>query len=397
MKKLLKIDKTAAVNLVTELIAIPGGPGDEAKIAARIRQELIALGVSPRSIRFDKANQSTVLKSSTGNMVAYLPGLGKFRNAPRRMLSTHMDTVPLCVGAVPKRQSKTRITAAGNTGLGADNRSGCGSILTAVRELTEAAWDHPPLTLLFTVQEEVGLQGAQNLDASMLREPEVSINVDGGDPCEMVYAAIGGRQWRTTIHGIASHAGCHPEDGASAATIFAKAQARLTADGWHGQVKQGRNRGTANIGSVRGGAATNVVMDELVVTGECRSHSKPFLDRMMRTYERAFEDSAKQTKNAAGKCGHIEFEVTNAYPSFRMSKTHPSVKAVERALATLELTPRLRQIDGGLDANCLTGVHGTPAITIGAGAHDIHTVNEYLDIPEYLDACRVLLHVASGR
>ncbi|MDP7397355.1 MAG: hypothetical protein QF541_10840, partial [Lentisphaeria bacterium] len=58
--------------------------------------------------------------------------------------------------------------------------------------------------------------------------------------------------------------------------------------------------------------------------------------------------------------------------------------------------PNFRVIDGGLDANCLTAIHGIPAVTIGAGDHNPHTVNEYLDVPEYLDACRVLLQFAAG-
>ena len=393
---LTSIDKQAAIELVMELIAIPGGPGDETAVAARIKADLIKNGFATRNIRHDKANRHTRCPSPTGNMIACLPGRGKLRNAARRLLSTHMDTVPLCLGAVPLRKSKNRIVPAGNTALGGDNRSGCASILTAIRELHSSGCDHPPLTLLFTVQEEVGLSGAQHLDASLLRSPQLAINVDGGNPADLVIGAIGGRQWQADIHGIAAHAGCHPEDGASASNVFAIAHATLVADGWHGKVEQGRNRGTANIGSLGGGDATNVVMDRLQVTGECRSHSKSFLDRMMRTYENAFTKAAKQTKNASGQCAGVEFKVTNAYPSFTMSKRHPSVSAVVDALAVTRRRPNFRVIDGGLDANCLTAIHGIPSVTIGAGDHSPHTVNEYLDVPEYLDACRVLLQFATG-
>jgi len=117
---------------------------------------------------------------------------------------------------------------------------------------------------------------------------------------------------------------------------------------------------------------------------------------MMRTYENAFTKAARQTKNASGQGASVEFKVTNTYPPFSMSKRHPAVGAVVDALAVTRRRPNFRVIDGGLDANCLTAIHGIPAVTIGAGDHNPHTVNEYLDVPEYLDACRVLLQFAAG-
>jgi tripeptide aminopeptidase len=40
-------------------------------------------------------------------------------------------------------------------------------------------------------------------------------------------------------------------------------------------------------------------------------------------------------------------------------------------------------------------VHGFPAVTLGCGQHDIHTVNERLNIPEYLNACQIALQLAA--
>ena len=75
---------------------------------------------------------------------------------------THMDTVPLCAGAKPKRQGK-KIVNAVKTALGGDNRTGCAVLVTLVAELLRHKPDHPPLTLLFTVREESGLFGARHV------------------------------------------------------------------------------------------------------------------------------------------------------------------------------------------------------------------------------------------
>ena len=44
--------------------------------------------------------------------------------------------------------------------------------------------------------------------------------------------------------------------------------------------------------------------------------------------------------------------------------------------------------NGGLDANWLDK-HGIPAITIGAGQAEIHTIKEYVNLGEYEKGCRL--------
>ena len=50
--------------------------------------------------------------------------------------------------------------------------------------------------------------------------------------------------------------------------------------------------------------------------------------------------------------------------------------------------------DGGLDANWLNA-RGLPTITFGAGQHGPHTVDEFVEISEYLDGCRLGLALAT--
>jgi tripeptide aminopeptidase len=45
-----------------------------------------------------------------------------------------------------------------------------------------------------------------------------------------------------------------------------------------------------------------------------------------------------------------------------------------------------------LDANFLN-VKGIPTVTLGAGQHNPHTVDEYADLDEYLTCCKLLLQI----
>jgi tripeptide aminopeptidase len=49
---------------------------------------------------------------------------------------------------------------------------------------------------------------------------------------------------------------------------------------------------------------------------------------------------------------------------------------------------------GGLDANSFQK-HGVPTVTIGAGQYEIHTVKEYMDLPEFTNGCRLAVALAT--
>ena len=56
--------------------------------------------------------------------------------------------------------------------------------------------------------------------------------------------------------------------------------------------------------------------------------------------------------------------------------------------------PELRIANGGLDANWLVR-HGIPTITFGAGQNNIHTVDEFVELADYLAGCRMALALAT--
>ena len=52
--------------------------------------------------------------------------------------------------------------------------------------------------------------------------------------------------------------------------------------------------------------------------------------------------------------------------------------------------------NGGLDANWMVK-HGVPTVTFGAGQNEIHTVKEWVDLPEFLEGCRLAVALAAGQ
>jgi tripeptide aminopeptidase len=389
-------DEDAAVDRLMRFLAVEGITGQEKAISRAVARELEAVGVPRRSIRHDSAHERIPLPTQTGNLIVTLPGT---RPGKRLLFMTHMDTVPLCAGAVPVRK-KERIVAEGPTALGGDNRTGVACLVTLAATLLERQLPHPPLTLLFTVREESGLYGARHVDPADVDGVEMGFNVDGREPAEITVGAVGAERWEVEITGKASHAGVHPEQGISATLVAALALAEVKKGGWFGLIDKKQGKGTSNVGSFGGrdgtsaGAATNVVTDYAHLRGESRSHDAAFVKVITRAYRDAFQHAAEQVTDDRGGKARVKFSAQLDYHPFRLSEKEPVVRHAWAAAERAGLTPSLRVANGGLDANWLVR-HGIPTITLGAGQNKIHTIEEFVEVPLFLAGCRMALALAT--
>ena len=386
------VSDAEALRLVMDMMAIPGRSGEEAAAANFIRGHLAAAGIDAVDLRSDDANRRTPLGGQIGNLVLKLPGTTR---GPRRMLSAHIDTVPVCLGSRPVRKGGHVVSADKSTGLGADDRSGATALLTTVLAIKRGDLPHPPLTILWTVQEEVGLFGARHVKKSMLGNPKLAFNFDGGSSAKLTLGATGGYRMTIDVRGLASHAGGAPAEGVSAIAIASLAIADLVTSGWHGQIVKGRHVGTSNVGVIQGGDATNVVTDHVQLRAEARSHDPKFRQRIVKEIETAFQRAARAVRNTAGKHGAVSFEGQLDYEAFRLKRDEPSVVAALAAVRAEGREPELAISNGGLDANWLTA-HGIPTVTLGCGQRNIHSVHEELDVDEFQTARRIALRLATA-
>lgn len=392
------IDHNAAIALLMRFLAVEGITGQEKNIAREIQTALKEAGVSSKQIRFDDAHARIPLPTQTGNLIAYLPGTAP---GPRFLFMTHMDTVPLCAGAVPVRKGK-KIVPKAQTALGGDNRTGCAVLVQLAATLIKHKLPHPPITLLFTVREESGLFGARYVDTDVLQRPEMAFNFDGRSAADITIGAVGADRWEVDIEGKASHAGVYPDRGISASMIAALAMSDIYNSGWFGKVVKDGREGTSNIGSIgdakgkSAGEATNVVTDYVHIKGESRSHDSKFFREITTAYKSAFTDASCKVKDHEGKTGKVRFTSRTDYHPFRLKKDSPAVQRAISAVRAIGREPTTKMTNGGLDANWMVK-HGIPTVTFGAGQNDIHTVKEWVDIPEFLEGCRLAIELATKR
>lgn len=392
----LQPDLDQALADVMALMALPGPSRQERPVWQHVERQLLAAGARPEWIQMDNAHQLSA--GDVGNLILKLPGT---RRGPRRMLMAHLDTVPLCVGCRPVLEKTPALplgtvrSADSKTALGADNRAGTAVLLSTACEILRRGLDHPPLTFLWTVQEEIGLCGAEHANLAILGRPKLAFNWDGGPPEKLSVGATGAYRFHIEITGLASHAGNAPEKGISAIAIAALAIAELHEKGWHGLVVRGTRRGTCNVGVLNAGDMTNVVAPRAELRAEVRSHDPKFRLQIAKAVEGAFRRAARAVKSSDGRRGSVVIQRQLDYESFLLGSKEPCVLAAEAAVRGAGLEPFRAVSNGGLDANWLTA-RGIPTVTMGCGQQNVHTTSERLDVAMFHNACRIALRLATA-
>ena len=385
----------SAIHDLLALLPIPGPPAQEKEVADYLHQAFVTMGIPEAQIAYDRAQDQSEYGGNVGNLIVKIAG---HLAAPTLMFSTHMDTVPDCVGCQPRWDQANRriINEAAGTALGGDNRAGCAILLTLARELMRLKGNHPPIVLTFFIQEEVGLVGARGLDVRLLGEalPAMCVNLDGGRVEEVVTAVIGSQRFTIDITGIAAHAGSRVAEGVSAAIIAAKAIAELEVEGWNGRIEKPEGRGTANVGILEGGKGSNVVMPSLHILAEARSHDPQFRHKIIATWQNAFQRAAATVTNIHKQHGSVTFGPGPTYEAYALPNDAPVVRKVAEAAEHIGLPIKLVSDDGGMDANWVVA-HGIPCVTLNIGQRDIHTPDEWIDLHDFERACQLVIAIAT--
>jgi tripeptide aminopeptidase len=337
----------------TTLCRIPSPTGDERACADCITAQLQSLGLT-----VEEDDAGSAVGSNAGNLLARIPGAGQ-RSI---LLCAHIDTVPLTAAVEPVQVNGGWENA--NQGiLGADNKSAVAALLELVRVL--AAREQPPpvgVELLFTVAEETGLNGAREFDVSRLVS-QFGYVFDHASPWgEVIVSSPSHVMITAEIRGKAAHAGLHPEQGVNA--IVAAAEA-ITA------MPQGRldEHTTANVGTVFGGTAANVVADRCVVEAEVRGLVQERVDSLVTMAVDALQDAA----DGAG-CD-LDIGLQQTFTGYELNAAEPSVEVAQRALRRVGYEPRFVATGGGADANAFR-LDGFECTNLANGTERAHERTE---------------------
>jgi tripeptide aminopeptidase len=324
------------------------------------------------------------INGEADNLIVRFAATG--RDAAPLMLSVHMDTVEPCANVQPQLQNGI-FTSAGETILGSDDKSGIAEIIEALEILREEKIPHGPLEVVVTVCEEIGLLGAKHFDAGRLASRRgFALDTSGVD--KLILTAPAANKLHFTITGREAHAGIAPEAGISAIAIAAAAISRMTL----GRIDF---ETTANIGTINGGIATNIIPRRVEFKGEVRSHDPLKLEMQTRQMVVAVEEAvAAAVRSIDGVLIRPEAlcQVVAEYPRMAVLADSLLVQGAVAAAARLGRQLELLPGGGGSDAN-IFNASGIETVILATGMTDVHTVNESVALADMAGVAELLVEI----
>ncbi len=359
--------------LFLELAALPSPPGEERAVADVVLRYLRDLGLTP-----DEDGAGAEIDSTMGNIYARLEptteGVPLF-------FCAHLDTVPPSGPLQPVVEDGI-VRNAGGTILGADNKSAVAGMLEAVRRVLAEGRPHAGIELVFTPKEEVGLIGIAEFDHDRLHA-DLGYVYDQAAPIgEIILGAPHAQAMHVTFHGRAAHSGMFPEEGRSAIQAAAKAIADL---------RLGRidDEATANVGTIVGGTAGNIVPEWCSFLAEARCQDERRLNELVQEMLDVFTFAA-----TSSDC-EVETETRKDYRGYRFRRDDDVVELAAGALKRCGYEPTYALSGGAADANVFNE-RGRRCVNLANGMTDIHTPDERIAVADLSAMVEVTLAIVEG-
>ncbi|MGL4772953.1 MAG: M20/M25/M40 family metallo-hydrolase [Clostridium sp.] len=361
------IKEERVLNRFLDYVKIDSESYDEKSFGERVVKDLEAIGVE-----CEVDNSGETCGSNFGNIIGRING--SLDKEPI-LFSCHMDTVVPGKGIKPIVKDGV-VYSDGTTILGGDDKGGIASILEALTSLKEENIPHGPVEIVFTIAEEVGMWGSKNLDYSKIKSKIGYVFDTSGDPGSITIKGPAQDKIVINIEGKPAHAGVAPEEGISAIQIASDAIAKM-------KLLRIDENTTANIGTIKGGVATNVVCPSVTIEAEARSTVIESLD----VQTKHMVDTFKEVCESYG--GKISIDVSRLYGEFVVSENDKVVLNAKKAFEKMGINPTTTQTGGGSDTNIFNG-NGIKAVNLSSGERKPHTKEEFMKVCDLVKVAEVV-------
>lgn len=364
------INKERLINKFFEYVKIDSESFNENEMAQTLIKEMKELGMR---VETDTAGEN--IGSNANNVYGYLDGDLAIESI---LFCAHMDTVKPGKGIKPIIKDEV-IYSSGDTILAGDDKAGISSILEAIRTIKDKNLSHGPIEVVFTIAEEEGLYGAKGVEYERLASKKGFIVDSSKEVGAVIVKAPAESQITVKIKGKASHAGVEPENGISAIQVAAYAISNM-------KLLRVDEETTANIGTIIGGEATNVVCPYVEIKAEARSLN---MDKLNTQIEH-MTDCFKKASEKFGAEVYVENKLS--YGNYAISEDDEILEIIREACDKIGVTFKLESTGGGSDVNVFAS-KGIKTVNLGTGMSKDHTVEEYIKVKDLVNVSRLVLQI----
>lgn len=318
---------------------------------------------------FRKELKGKCIIDNYGNLIVNILSKNTNRKEPV-LFGVHADTVKPGKNIEPVLRDGI-IRSKGDTVLGADDKAGIAVLFEAIRK----AGQYPPLEIIVTKEEEVGLLGSKNINRSLLKS-KIGFVIDARNLEEIIIGGPSIMRISVIIKGRAAHSGVEPEKGISSIKVASNTISILK-EGWID------DETTVNVGIIKGGEALNSVPEKTKIEIECRSQSHEKCINQSNLIEEIFLIVAK----SSGARAEVKMELgTKAY---HISENAEVVKIAKKMINSVGLKPNVRVVCGGTDASNYNK-KGIETVVIGKGGEASHTKEENIAVADMEKAVKMI-------
>jgi tripeptide aminopeptidase len=274
------------------------------------------------------------------------------------------------------------VTSDGTTLLGADDKAGVAEIMATVAYLAR----HPevprgPIKVAFTPDEEIG-KGTDFFDVAGFGA-DVAYTVDGSTVGEVEDETFSASSVTITIRGHNIHPGYAKDKMVNSIKLAAWLLDQLPQGSLAPETTEGR-QGYVHPNAIDGGVESTtlrfIVRDfDTAVLGAHEAYLRGLADALVEREPRA----------------RVQVEVTPSYRNMKdyLKDSPRALAAADEAVRRAGLVPKRTFIRGGTDGARLSE-KGLPTPNLFDGAHDFHSVREWVSVQDMAAAAATLVHLA---
>ena len=283
--------------------------------------------------------------------------------------------------AILKYTNDNIIVTDGTSVLGADDKAGVTVMMGLAKFLSTNEVPHGDVYLLFVPDEEVGLRGAYAFDINKLPKNILSYTIDGGPLGEFGYETFNGAGVTIDIKGVSIHPGS--AKGILVNPILVANDIISLLDPLdtpeHSEGKEGFILVCDISGNASDAKIDMIIRDFDKEKFEAR---KVFLQKIVTQIQQKHPRAS------------IALEISESYANIanNLKEDRTCITIVEEAMNNINVPILVEPIRGGTDGAVFSS-KGLPTPNLFTGAHDIHSVYEYLPVSSFTKSLELAIAI----
>lgn len=268
----------------------------------------------------------------------------------------------------------------GTSVLGADNKAAISTIMSALKYIKDNNIEHGDIYIAFVPDEEIGLLGSKQLDLNVFK-PDFAYTIDSCEIGEVVYETFNAGSASIEIEGVTAHP--MSAKGVLVNPILIAIDIANEFDRKQTPECTEKKEGYIWVQGISGNQRNASLKLNI------RDHNKKLYEEKKAKIREAVEKHQKLEPRAK-----IELTIEDVYGNIADSVKDDKfpIDVIYEAMKNLNIESKTLSMRGGTDGSALS-VKGLLTPNYFTGAHNFHSIYEFLPIPSFHKSLETTLEI----